>query len=237
MSNVLRNSIIGLFAATALASAGFAPLGAIAGVPDSAPVKARQAEQQKEMNLQVSQDGFDAMRAVRSARVALFNGDTDQARELVQQAQQSLAKAAADEKAMGVDQGGDTNLISIDGQLVVDQDYVGTPEKAAHLDQGEQHLKNGKTQEAIEQLKLAEEDIGYTQLLMPLQETRAHVDEAAGKIHDRNFFDANLALKAAEDGLSVETVMLVETPKPVATATATGDTIAATPAQASTQAN
>ena len=86
-------------------------------------------------------------------------------------------------------------------------------------------------------MKLAEEDIGYTQLLMPLQETRAHVDEAAGKIHDRNFFDANLALKAAEDGLSVETVMLVETPKPVATATATGDTIAATPAQASTQAN
>ncbi|MCB1906322.1 MAG: YfdX family protein [Rhodocyclaceae bacterium] len=235
MKDVLRNTVIGAFAATALVSAGLAPLGAAAGVPDSAPVKARQAEKQKEMNLQVSHDGFEAMRNVRSARLALFNGDTDRARELVRQARQALVKAASDEHAMGIGKSQDANLVPIDGQLVVGQDYVGTPEKAAHLDKGGQHLKAGKTDEAIEQFRLAEEDIGYTQLLMPLKETRAHVDEAAGMIRDKNYFDANLALKAAEDGLTVDTTMLVDVPKPAKTAAASDTASTSTPTPPATR--
>ena len=232
MNTILRNTVIGLFAATALAGVGLAPLRAMAGATVSA---AARADKQQPINVQVSSDGFEAMRNVRAARVALFNGDTEHAKAYVRQAQQALTKAATDEKAAGTNRSGDPNLISIDGQLVVGEGYIGSPDKAAHLNRGERHLKDGNTQEAIEQLKLTEEDIGYTRLLMPLKETRSHVDDADRMIQKGDYFDANLALKGAEEGLAVETVMLVEVPKQANAATAAST--ATTPAQPPSKVN
>ena len=226
MNTILRNTVIGLFAATALAGVGLAPLRAMAGATVSA---AARADKQQPINVQVSSDGFEAMRNVRAARVALFNGDTEHAKAYVRQAQQALTKAATDEKAAGTNRSGDPNLISIDGQLVVGEGYIGSPDKAAHLNRGERHLKDGNTQEAIEQLKLTEEDIGYTRLLMPLKETRSHVEDADRMMQKGDYFDANLALKSAEEGLAVETVMLVEVPKQANAATAAST--ATTPAK------
>lgn len=232
MNTILRNTVIGLFAATALAGVGLAPLRAMAGATVSA---AARADKQQPINVQVSSDGFEAMRNVRAARVALFNGDTEHAKAYVRQAQQALTKAATDEKAVGTSRSGDPNLISIDGQLVVGEGYIGSPDKAAHLNRGERHLKDGNTQEAIEQLKLTEEDIGYTRLLMPLKETRSHVEDADRMMQKGDYFDANLALKSAEEGLAVETVMLVEVPKQANAATAAST--ATTPAQPPSKVN
>ena len=232
MNTILRNTVIGLFAATALAGVGLAPLRAMAGATVSA---AARADKQQPINVQVSSDGFEAMRNVRAARVALFNGDTEHAKAYVRQAQQALTKAATDEKAAGTNRSGDPNLISIDGQLVVGEGYIGSPDKAAHLNRGERHLKDGNTQEAIEQLKLTEEDIGYTRLLMPLKETRSHVEDADRMMQKGDYFDANLALKSAEEGLAVETVMLVEVPKQANAATAAST--ATTPAQPPSKVN
>lgn len=235
MNTILRNAVIGLFAATALAGAGLAPLRAMAGAAGSASAGSAHAGKQQPINVHLSRDGFEAMRNVRAARVALFNGDTEHAKAYVGQAQQALTKAATDEKAAGTSRSGDPNLISIDGQLVVGEGYIGSPDKAAHLNRGERHLKDGNTQEAIEQLKLTEEDIGYTRLLMPLKETRSHVDDADRMIQKGDYFDANLALKGAEEGLAVETVMLVEVPKQANAATAAST--ATTPAQPPSKVN
>jgi len=212
MNTKIRQLVIGAFA-TATVMGGFAPLAAQAATPNSPTVKAEHKAAGKDLNLQVSKDGYAVMHDVRAARLALFNGHTDQARQLVDQAQQKLLAARNDEKAVGNNSKGDPNLISIDGQLVVGHDYVATPEKTAHLTQGNEKLKAGKQSEAIEQLKLADVDIGYTRILMPLKQTQKRVDEAAALIYSDNYYDANLALKAAEDGLDTETVMLVQAPK------------------------
>jgi hypothetical protein len=115
------------------------------------------------------------------------------------------------------------NLIPIDGQLVVSDNFVATPEKAKQISEGNQKLKEGKSDEAMKALKLASVDIGFTRVLMPLNETEAHVNLAADLIKNESFYEANMALKAAEDGLNVETIMLVEAPKAKA-ATSTDQT-------------
>jgi len=213
MNKTVRNFVIGAFTTATLASAGLAPLVASAATSNNPTFKAEQQTKVDKMNLAVSKDGYQVMRDVHAARVALYDGDTTLAKQLVDQAQQSLKKTRTDEKALGANSKNDPNLVSIDGQLVLGHDYVPTPEKTAHLKQGNEHLKNGDSKSAIEQLKLAEVDIGYSRILMPLAETQQQVDEAAGLIYSKNYYDASMALKHAEDGLDMETVMLVEAPK------------------------
>jgi hypothetical protein len=229
MNTRIRNLVIGAFA-TATVMGALAPLAAHAATPNSPTVKAEHKAAAKNLSVQVSKDGYEVMHDVRAARLALFDGNTDQATKLVDQAQQKLIAARNDEKAVGNNSKGDPNLISIDGQLVVGHDYVATPEKTAHLKQGNEQLKAGKNSEAIEQLKLADVDIGYTRILMPLAETQKHVDEAAALLYSKNYYDANMALKQAEEGLDTETVLLVEAPKP-ANHTDTAQAQAHTPAK------
>lgn len=213
MNKTVRNLMLGAFATASFASAGLAPLVANAATPNNPTIKHEQLTKADKMNLAVSDDGYQVMHDVHAARIALFNGDTDAAKQLVNQAQQGLKKTRSDEKALGSNSKNDPNLISIDGQLVVGQDYVPTPEKTAALNKGNDTLKQGDSTSAVEQLKLAEVDIGYSRILMPLAETQKYVDEAAALIYSQNYYDANLALMHAENGLDTETVMLVEAPK------------------------
>ncbi|QID16410.1 YfdX family protein [Nitrogeniibacter mangrovi] len=218
MNRHIGRLIIGALASAALTATPLIPVVARAATPNSPTVKAAQAKKVDQLKLKVSDDGRQAMEDVHAARIALFNGDTDTARKLVHEAQQRLTRTSTDEQALGHDGQYDRNLVSIDGQLVVGHDYVATPEKTRHIVKGQAHLKAGQPQQAVEELRLADADVGYTRLLMPLKATRKHVDEAAALIYSGNNYDANLALKAAEDGLSVDTVMLVDTPHPVKTA-------------------
>jgi len=234
MNKLIRTSVIGAFATATLAGATFAPFIASAATADAATVKAEQQQHKiDQLDLTVSQDGYQVMQNVRAARLALFNGDTDGARKFIDKAQHSLDKAGSDDKALRARAGGDPNLISIDGDLVVSHDYALTPEKKQHLAVGRDHLKAGRHDKAIEELKLADVDVGYSRLLMPLRQTRQHVAEAARLIAAQKYFDANLALKDAEDGMSVDTVSVVELPK--ADKTAAADTPSVTPAQPATR--
>jgi len=213
MTSLIRKLVIGAFAASTVGAAIVSPLAASAATPPAAAIGQPQTKGAEEMNLAVSDDGYQVMHDVRSARFALFNGDTEQASQLVKQAQQGLAATRKDEKALGSNSKADPNLISIDGQLVLGSDYVPTVEKTAHLTAGKSHLGRGEHTKAIEQLKLAETDIGYTRILMPLNETEKAIQAAADDIANKQYYEANLALKQAEDALSVETVVLVEGPK------------------------
>ena len=44
---------------------------------------------------------------------------------------------------------------------------------------------------------------------MPMKETTAHLNVANQMIGEEDFYEANMALKAAEDGMNVDTVMLI----------------------------
>jgi hypothetical protein len=49
---------------------------------------------------------------------------------------------------------------------------------------------------------------------MPLKTTQKHVKSAESLLDAKKYYEANLALKAAQDGLVIDTTALVDVPKP-----------------------
>ena len=170
-------------------------------------------------NVRISAEGFQTARAIRAARIAIFQGDPAAATKAVDSALQDWARVNKDDLAAG--KAGPGNWVPIDGGILVADDYVGTPQKDQHIINGNTKLKEGKTAEAIKELKLAEIDISFSRLLLPLDTTKTHLDTAASLLKEGKYYEANMALKAAEDGMREESVTLVETPKPATPTPAT----------------
>lgn len=215
MKTTIRTLAVAAITSTALAGA-LVPLGAAAADNKDPVVEATKAGT-PHPKVQLSQDGYNVMRDIRATRVAIFNGDADSAKKFVELAKADLDKTKKDEDRIEHKKTGENvtqDWVAIDGQVVVADNFVATPEKTKHIASGNQKIKEGKSREAIQELKLAEVDVGFTRVLMPLAETQVHVDVAAEQIQSGAYYEANLALKAAEDGLNIETVMLLETPKP-----------------------
>ncbi|MBN1395451.1 MAG: YfdX family protein [Pirellulales bacterium] len=176
--------------------------------------------------MKVSQDGFTAMRAIRAARLAIFNGEPEVATEMLDKAKNNLQQAyndfseffnKADYEANGHTQTGTKETshvewIPIDGQVALAETYVPSLEKAKHIDKANIYFKNGQSKQAIEELKLGEIDVSYTCILMPWDATWKCVTEAAKLADEHKYYEANLALKAAEDGLIIDSTSLVGTP-------------------------
>lgn len=174
--------------------------------------------------LHLSQDGFSAVRAVRAARIALFNGKPELVAQLLDSAETSLQAAEKEAPSFTVKVSETVNgknaetatesekldLIPIDATLALADDYVPTHEKKAHIAKANEHFKKGEQKAAMEELRLAEVDLNYTRVLMPIEATKKHVDQARKLLGEHKYYEANLALKAVEDGLTVQTVNLIE---------------------------
>ncbi len=230
MSNIL--SKITLATAAVVLTASFSSLvqaqqagAAESGKAKDAVVSAAAPKDETEKTLlKLSQDGFNAMRFVRAARVSLFNGKTDQVPELLKDAKTALESAEKEAPSFAVKVSESLNgksagtesetekvdVIPIDASIAVADDYVLTNEKKAHIAKANEHFKKGQSKEAMEELRLADVDLNYTRTLMPLNSTMKHVDQALKLLGEHKYYEANLALKAAEDGLTIETVNLLE---------------------------
>lgn len=174
---------------------------------------------------QLSQIGFDSVRAVRGARIAIFNGNTELAGKLVGTAEADVKLAEKDAGVLGKDgnfvvkapadvgsnKTADDRFVPIDGQITLADDITATPEKAAALKKANNHLAKGEHQKAVEVLKLASVDVSFSRVMMPLAATQNHIQTAMDLIAKKQYYEANLVLKAVEDGLKIETVSLVET--------------------------
>ena len=176
--------------------------------------------------MKVSDDGYSAIRAIHLARIAIFNGDTKTAQEMLDKAKKDLDAAttdaqtfAADNKA--ADHGKNTDdksasdkmdLIPIDGEVAIADTFVPSPEKKKHIDKANEHLKTGHSKQAIEELQLGEIDVVFTRAMLPLESTKKRVADAEKLAGDHKYYEANLALKAAEEGIVIDAVDLIGTP-------------------------
>lgn len=176
--------------------------------------------------LKVSNDGFNAMRAIRAARVAIFNAEPKVAIDILGKAKDALDAASKDESQFVSDVKSLTGTeaaksakwtaadwIPIDGQISLADTYVATPEKKTHVEKANEHLKNGRSKEAIEELRLGKIDVNFTRIMMSLSATRQCVTDAMQLAEEQKYYEANLALKAAEDAVIVDSLSLAETPK------------------------
>ncbi|MDE2394513.1 MAG: YfdX family protein [Burkholderiales bacterium] len=201
-------------------SAALACGAAMAAAPAFAATSGASATPATNPQLRLSKAGFATMRAVEEARIAIFEGDVKDAKALVAQAGSDIDKVQADERAMGMSP---RDLVPIDGKIVVADDYVDSPQKSARIAEGNKKLHEGKIDEAVKSFKLAGVDIGFSRVLMPVNATRRRISEASGLLTAEKYYEASTVLKAAEDGLTNDTAVVVEAPKAAASAPSKGN--------------
>ena len=112
----------------------------------------------------------------------------------------------------------------VDAQLTLGDDFVATPEKASAVTEANKTLAQGNQKGAIEKLKLAHVDVNFTMAVLPLDKTIADVNQAATLIGQGKYYEANAALKSAQDGMRFDVIDAVALPQKAKAATA--DTMA-----------
>ncbi|EIJ1647368.1 TPA: YfdX family protein [Escherichia coli] len=197
---------------------------------DNAPVAAQQQTQQVQQTQKtaaaaerISEQGLYAMRDVQVARLALFHGDPEKAKELTNEASALLSDDST-EWAKFAKPGKKTNLnddqyIVINASVGISESYVATPEKEAAIKIANEKMAKGDKKGAMEELRLAgvgamEElrlagvGVMENQYLMPLKQTRNALADAQKLLDKKQYYEANLALKGAEDGIIVDSEAL-----------------------------
>jgi len=189
---------------------------ALAGSSDSDAMKKATNDEV----IKVSQEVFDTVRNVRSARLAIFNGFPKDAEKFIAVAKSDIMAAVenADEYAIDskVAANEDDLYVPFDSDIALADSFVPTPKKAEQIKSANSHLKKGNRKEAIEVLKLASIDIVFTAALLPVNLAQAHIDDAASLIGQGKFYEANLALKAVEDLIVVDSYGVDAVPAPKA---------------------
>ena len=148
----------------------------------------------------------------------------DKAKKDLDAATKDSETFAADAKAADHGKKGDDkpasdkmDLIPIDGEIAIADTFVPSAEKKQHIDKANEHLKSGHSKDAIEELRLGEVEVVFARVMLPLETTKKRVADAEKLANDHKYYEANLALKAAEDGLIVDSIDLLGTPKPAST--------------------
>jgi len=233
MSNT-KMFAVALLAATAISSAAFA-------VDRTADQSAADHDFTK-----LSTDGLKAFQDVRLARIAIFNGQTKQAKTYVNEAKAEIAKAQTDNtaftkaesdiktpSAMAKPDAAKTPpsttpiaWIPVDGSLTLDEDYTATPDKAKGVAAANEKLKNGQSKEAMDALKLAQIDAIFVTELAPMESTVTGIDNAAKLIDEGQYYQGNQQLKLVEDGVRFDAIDMTDLPKRASKNTKTAATTA-----------
>ena len=190
-----------------------------ANTPPPSHASAPGGEKRKETQ-QFSQAGHSALLNIGDARLAIFNGDPTIAVKLMESAKTLLTQAGKDAASMGADArsagksmpgaGNTSNAASlnvpVDGQLAVADDFVMTPDKKTHIDKANEQFKKGDHATGLEELKLAAIDVNYTRWWLPVAATQTHLDQAIKLANENKYYEANLALKAIEDSVTMDSI-------------------------------
>lgn len=162
----------------------------------------------------IAKIGNEAMQDVQLARVSLFNGDTKSAKKLLSEAQQKINDDKTDwtkfikkDKKTPVD--GD-NYIVINASMSINEDYQASDEKTKAIKNANEKLKKGDKKGAIETLKLAGITVVENEVLMPLKQTRTDIQKAIALFDDGKYYQANLMLLSAEEGIIVDSETIQE---------------------------
>ncbi|ECE8261327.1 YfdX family protein [Salmonella enterica subsp. enterica serovar Hvittingfoss] len=208
----MKKSILAMALTTVLGVSGaaFADTGAAPQATGSSPLTASQWRTVDK----IAKIGNEAMQDVQLARVSLFNGDTKSAKKLLSDAQQKINDDKTDwtkfikkDKKTPVD--GD-NYIVINASMSISEDYQASDEKTKAIKNANEKLKKGDKKGAIETLKLAGITVVENEVLMPLKQTRTDIQKAIALFDDGKYYQANLMLLSAEEGVILDSETIQE---------------------------
>lgn len=198
---------------TTAAPAVTAPAKAPAKAPDA--VAATTAASADQDLVTTVDDAFKAMREVRAARLALFDGNTDAAGKMVQSAATDMTAAQTAEKAYGIaSKSGtpDTVYLPIDTSVALGEGFTVTPDNKAQVTAANDQMAKGNARAAAETLKAANIEVSVSVAMVPAGTAMTHLQDAATLVKDGKYYEANLALKAVEDMVVVDTWALSDLP-------------------------
>jgi hypothetical protein len=210
IASVLTSVIMAAFAGNAYAENG---------VP--AASDARQAKIVDKDFGRVSADGFSAFNDVHLARIAIFDGKTDEAAKFITDAQSALGKAKTDNAvltkaeseikapaktaaaAKATTEKSSTPIawIPVDNDIEFGEVFQPTSSKAAAIGTAKKALGKGDSANAMKAIRLAEVDVDYTVALAPVEQSIADVDQAGKLMASHDYYGASQSLKKAEDGI------------------------------------
>ena len=160
----------------------------------------------------IAVQGLDALRDIKLARVALFQGHPEKTETLLNRASTLLADDSVDwSKYIRKDKKAsltNDSYVAIDASMGISEDYVASPEKQKAIKHANAKLANGDKKGAVEELRLAGIGVMENVCLMPLKQTRSAVAEAKKLMGEHKYYEANLALKGAEDGIIMDSSAL-----------------------------
>uniref|UniRef100_UPI003F8814A4 YfdX family protein n=1 Tax=Methylobacterium sp. NMS12 TaxID=3079766 RepID=UPI003F8814A4 len=213
-------------------------------------ISASQAAVDKDVG-KLSKDGAQGFRDLQLTRLAIFEANPGQAKDMIAKAQAAFAKARTDDavftkaeadlkspadmaahKASAPSDKADTRAdtktaskeqvawVPVDAQLTLGDDFVATPAKASAVTEANKNLAQGDQKGALEKLKLAHVDVNFTMAVLPLNKTITDVDQAATLINQGKYYEANAALKSAQDNMRFDVIDAVAVPQKATAATA-----------------
>jgi hypothetical protein len=152
-------------------------------------------------------DAFTAMRETRAARLALFDGNTDMAGKMTNDAVTKMKAAEGAEAKWGVpSKSGKKGVtyVPFDSSIALGEDFTVTPDNAKAVGKANDQMAKGNAKGAADTLKASDIDVSISAALVPAKLSLTHLQDAANLIKKGNYYEANLALKAVEDGVVID---------------------------------
>ena len=175
---------------------------------DTEQAKTKQADTANEQLLLSSDEAYEALRDVQSARLAIFNGKPEVANKQIAAASEKLKAAAAHAEGLSIDtakgKSNDESYIPVDISMSLAEGFVPDETKAKKIKEANEHIAKGDEKKAAEVLKLAEIDITVAAVLLPIDASIRHVTAAVDLMAKKQYYEANLALMAIENSILIE---------------------------------
>jgi len=205
--------------------AGVGTAAAAADNPPTKPETASAKATDKDFG-RLSRDGVSAFSDVQQARMAIFDGKVDEAAKLIADAKDSIEKAKSDDTVFMKAESAfhapanapphpqtepakastPQEWIPIDSDVMLDETFQSTPEKAAAIVAARKNLQEGNGAKALQTIKLASIDVDYALALAPLDSSIAEIDDANRLMAAHDYYGASQALRQAEDGLRYDEI-------------------------------
>lgn len=188
-------------------------------VPSSAEnsTQSAKATAEDKAMIKTMDEAFKVMREVRAARLTIFNGETGDAIRLVKEAQADMriVQSGAQTHSLPTHKSSSSgdSYIPFDSSIALVEGFKATPEKQAALSKANSHLAKGEQKKAITVLKETNVDVTFSAALIPVKASISHLNDAANLLEQNKFYEANLALKALEDSVIVDSYGVDEIPE------------------------
>ncbi|MBN3561610.1 YfdX family protein [Aliamphritea spongicola] len=147
----------------------------------------------------------------RAARVALFEGQTDAAIDLVQKALDTFDAGVAD---YAVELDDDAGFgIPVDSSVEFNEGFQPTESNAKVINQAGQLAQKGDSQAAVKTMIEGGIELDFKYAMLPVAPTVVSLNNALDDLQDGSFYEANIVLKAIETSLVIEDYGVADTPK------------------------